>query len=315
MKFDVVCFGSAVVDVFIRTDISEEKGFMNYPVGEKILIKELKFDVGGGGTNTAVAFSRLGLKTGCICEFGKDENGRRILELLKKEKVEFLGKTVEGENTGYSAILDSKGGDRTILTYKGANDEVGLLDIQKFKTEWLYFSSLLGLSFETQKKLAEAMKKNGVKIAFNPSSYLIKTTDIKSILKITDILVLNKEEAEILVEKNSKSNEKGKDKEREKDLLKTLHNITNGIIVITDKDKLISCYDGIKKYSLVPHKNIKVVERTGAGDAFASGFVAGRIVGKSIQECLELGLRESESVIRYFGAKNNLLKINLKKEK
>jgi ribokinase len=306
MEFDVVSFGSAVIDVFITTDISENKGFMNYPVGEKILIKELKFDVGGAGTNTAVAFSRFGLKTGCICELGKDENGKRILELLKQEKVEFLGKVVEGELTGYSTILDSRGGDRTILTYKGANDEVGMLDIKKFKTKWLYFGSLLGLSFNTQKRLVEAMKKKGVKLAFNPSSYLIKTLDIKPLLKITDILILNKEEAEMLVKKENS---------KEKDLLKALHSLTKGTVVITDKNKLILCYDGNKKYSLVPHKDIKVVERTGAGDAFASGFVAGRIVGNPIQKCLELGLRESELIIQHFGAKKNLMRMNLKKTK
>jgi len=150
------------------------------------------------------------------------------------------------------------------------------------------------------------MKKKGVKIAFNPSSYLIKNRDIKPLLKLTDILILNREEAEALLRK-----EEGTIKE--KDLLKGLYNITKGIVVVTDKDKLISCYNGTKKYFLVPHKNVKVVERTGAGDAFASGFVAGQIIGKSIQESLELGLRESESVIQYFGAKNNLLKLNLKR--
>jgi ribokinase len=304
MNFDVVSFGSAVLDVFVHTDISEKEGFMNYPIGEKILINDLKFDVGGGGTNTSVAFSRFGLKAGCICEFGKDENGRRILDLLEKEKVEFLGQVVEGELTGYSVILDSKGGERTILTYKGANDEVEMLDIKKFKTKWLYFSSLLGLSFHTQKRLAEALKKKGVKLAFNPSSYQIKNLNLTSILKLTDILILNKEEAEMLVKKESI---------KEKDLLKALNSLTKGIVVITDKNKLISCYDGVKKYSLVPHKNIKVVERTGAGDAFASGFVAGRIVGMPIQKCLELGLKESESVIQYFGAKNNLMRMKLKK--
>jgi ribokinase len=304
MKFDVVSFGSAVMDVFVGTDVSEKKGFMNYPVGGKILIKDLKFDVGGGGTNTGVAFSRLGLKTGCICEFGEDENGRKILGLLKKEKVKFLGKSVEGELTGYSVILDSKGGDRTILTYKGANDEVSLSDIKKFKAKWIYFSSLMGKSFETQKKLAEMMKnKNGAKIAFNPSSYQIKNMNLKPLLKITNVLILNKEEAEILLRSEGKG---------EKDTLKGLHSLTGGIVVITDKDKLISCYDGKEKYFLFPHKNIKVVERTGAGDAFASGFVAGRIVGKGISECLELGLRESESVIKYFGAKNNLIRMKLK---
>lgn len=300
MKFDVVTFGSAVIDVFVYTDISERKGFMNYPIGEKILIKKLKFDVGGGGTNTAVAFSRLGFKTGCICELGDDENGRRALKLLKKEKVKFLGEKVKGELTGYSVVLDSKGGDRTILTYKGANDEVDLKDIGKFKTKWLYFSSLLGKSFETQKKLAEMLKKKGTKLAFNPSSYLIKEKNLSSLLKLTDILILNKQEAEMLA------------RDKKKNLLEELHSLTRGIIVITDKNKLISCYDGNKKYFLKPH-DIKVVERTGAGDAFASGFVAGRIVGKSIDECLKLGLKESESVIKAFGSKNNLIRMRLKK--
>lgn len=300
MKFDVVTFGSAVIDVFVYTDISERKGFMNYPIGEKILIKKLKFDVGGGGTNTAVAFSRLGFKTGCICELGDDENGRRALELLKKEKVKFLGEKVKGELTGYSVVLDSKGGDRTILTYKGANDEVDLKDIGKFKTKWLYFSSLLGKSFETQKKLAEMLKKKGTKLAFNPSSYLIKEKNLSSLLKLTDILILNKQEAEMLA------------RDKKKNLLEELHSLTRGIIVITDKNKLISCYDGNRKYFLKPH-DIKVVERTGAGDAFASGFVAGIIVGKPINECLKLGLKESESVIKAFGSKNNLIRMRLKK--
>ncbi|MFH1365747.1 MAG: carbohydrate kinase family protein [archaeon] len=299
MKFDVVSFGSAVIDVFIGTDVCEEKNFISYPIGGKILIKDLKFDIGGGGTNTAVAFSRLGFKTGCICKVGHDENGRKIREALGKEKISFLGKSIERELTGYSIILDSKGGDRTILTYKGANDKIKFEDIVSFKTKWLYFSSLLGTSFETQKKLASIMKKRGTKIAFNPSSYLIKNKNIFPILKMTDVLILNKEEAEMLL------------RHKEKDLLKGLYNLTGGIVVITDKDKLITCYDGEKKYSLKPN-NVKVVERTGAGDAFASGFVAGRIVKKSIKECLKLGLRESESVIRYFGAKNNLLRFKLK---
>ena len=300
MKFDVVTFGSAVIDVFVYTDISEKKGFMNYPIGEKILIKKLKFDVGGGGTNTAVAFSRLGFKTGCICELGDDENGRRALKLLKKEKVKFLGEKVKGELTGYSVVLDSKGGDRTILTYKGANDEVDLKDIGKFKTKWLYFSSLLGKSFETQKKLAEMLKKKGTKLAFNPSSYLIKEKNLSFLLKLTDILILNKQEAEMLAEN------------KKKNLLEELHSLTRGIIVITDKNKLISCYDGNKKYFLKPH-DIKVVERTGAGDAFASGFVAGQIAGLSISESLKLGLKESEAVIQHFGSKNNLINMRLKK--
>jgi len=298
MKFDVVTFGSAVVDVFVNTEVAEKHRFMHYPVGEKILVKELRFDIGGAGTNTAVAFARLGFKTGCISELGGDENGKKIFDLLKKEKVKFLGKIVRNELSGYSVILDSRRGERTILTYKGANDEISLGDIKKFKTKWLYLSSLLGMSFETQKKLAKILKKKGVKIAFNPSSYLIKKENLDSLLKICDILILNKEEAQMLTGKKD-------------NLLENLIKLGPELVVITDKDKMITCYDGHNRYFLIPNK-VKVVERTGAGDAFASGFVAAQIAKKSIKNSLRIGLAESESVIKYFGAKNRLLRMKLK---
>jgi ribokinase len=295
--FDVVSFGSAVIDLFVDTNLSEKKNFIIYPVGAKILVKDLKFDIGGGGTNTAVAFSRFGFKTGCICKIGRGEHENEILKLLKKEKVRFLGKQ-QKEKSGYSIILDSKEKSRTILTYKGINNKIDLKDIEKFKTQWLYYSSLLGQSFQTQIKLARSLKKQGTKLAFNPSSYLIKSKNISPLLKLSDILILNKEEAQMLTKKK-------------RNLLEELHKLTKGIVVITDKDKKIQAYDGEKKYSLMPHK-IKIVERTGAGDAFASGFVAGQIVNKTIQQSLVLALKESESVVKYFGAKNNLLRIKLK---
>ncbi len=299
MEFDIVSFGSAIADVFVSTDLSERKNFISYPVGAKILIKDLRFDIGGGGTNTAVAFSCLGLKTGCICKIGDDESGKKVLDLFKKEKIKFLGKKEENANSGYSVILDSKEKNRTILTYKGVNDEIGIKDIKKFKTKWLYLSSVLGKSFETQKKLIKILKNKGVKIAFNPSSYLIKRKNLKLFLKLCDVVIMNKQEAEMLVG--------GK----KKDLLLDLHKLGPKIAVITDKNNLISCYDGTRKYFLKPNK-IRVVERTGAGDAFASGFVAGQITGKSINESLRIGLRESEGVIKHIGAKNNLLRMKLK---
>ncbi len=265
---------------------------MCYNVGSKIEIKNIKTDIGGGGTNTATAFSRLGLKTGWIGKLGRDTNGKEILNLLKKEKIKFLGKIEKNKKTDHSIILDSKEHDRTILIHKGLNNQIEKKDIKDFRTKWLYLASLTKTSFKTQKKLAEQLIKKGTKIAFNPGEQLIKTTNIKPLLKITEVLVLNKEEAQLLT--------------KEKDLLKGLAKLGPKIIVITDKNKKISCYDG-KKYFLKPNK-VKVVERTGAGDAFASSFVAGIIKGKSIPYCLKLGLKNSESVIKHFGSKNKLIR-------
>ena len=299
--FDIITFGSALVDIFAETDIAEKGRFMCYPVGSKILLKNLRFDIGGGGTNTAVAFSRFGFKTGYIGKIGDDFNGKIILKILKDEKIKFLGKIEKKSITGTSIILDSKEHDRTVLKYSGVNDDLNFSDInlKKIKTKWFYLGSMLGESFKTQKKLAFFLHVNGVKIAINPTEYLIKKENIMPLLKISDILILNKEEASLLVKK--------------RDLLKGLHKLGPKTVVITDKNKKILAYDGKKKYSLMPNK-IKVVERTGAGDAFASGFVAGQMVGKNIQESLKLGLREGESVLKYVGAKNKLLEIDLKNE-
>jgi len=304
-KYDIVTFGSAVVDVFVHTDVAEKKESICYPVGGKILINRLQFEIGGGGTNTAVAFSRFGLKTGCICNIGDDENGHKILKLLKDEKVDFLGKTDKTGMSGYSVILDSQGGERTILTYKGVNDDVAIkeIDVNNISTKWLYYSALLSKSFETQRKLVHIFHNRGVKLAYNPSSYIIENENIFDLLKICEVLILNKEEAFALYKRYDC---KG-------GLLEGLHLLGPKIVVVTNKDKETWCYDGNNHYKIIPHKNIRVVERTGAGDAFASGFVAGLIVGKNIIDCLKLGLKESESVITSRGAKNRLLKMKLKR--
>lgn len=301
---DIVTFGSAVVDTFISTDAKEKSGFIEYPVGSKLLIKDHRRDIGGGATNVAVALSRLGFKTGAICNVGNDNNGKDILSNLKQEKVKFLGK-IKKESSGYSIILDSQKHNRTILTFKGPNDNIKLSDIPKFKTKWLYLTSMMKTSYETQKKLAKKLVKEETKIVFNPSAYLIRNKDIRDILKISHAVILNKEEATMIQKKYKK---KG-------DLLKTITSLGPKVAVITDKDEPVKAYNKEKVYEIKPHKNIKVLERTGAGDAFGAGFTAGLIKNYSLNKCLKLALEEGESVLKHYGAKNKLIKRKLKWQK
>ncbi len=315
VRFDVVTFGSGVVDVFASTDLLEKKGKLDLEVGSKYLINDLRLDVGGGGTNVAVAFARFGFKTGCVCGVGMDSNGREVLGSLKKEKIKFLGKVGKGK-TGYSMIVDSKKNNRTILTYKGESNEVGVDDIRRFKTKWIYYSSLLGKSFVAQKKLAERLVGDGTKLVFNPSSYSIESQNIRGLLKLASVLILNKEEATALVERYSGCRGVGvsgcrKTGSANVKLLEGLRSLGPRTVVVTDRDKKVLCYDGKREYSIVPHKGKKVIERTGAGDAFAAGFVSGLIAGFDMEKCLKLGVEESEAVLGYFGAKNNLLKRGL----
>ena len=139
--YDIITVGSATMDAFAMTEMAEtihiknpieEEIFISYPAGSKIVINELNFFTGGGGTNTAVAYTRLGFKTAYLGNLGKDENGDLIKKILKKEKIAFIGTTTK-EKTGYSVVLDSKETDRTILVYKGSNDNLKFNNIKKNK--------------------------------------------------------------------------------------------------------------------------------------------------------------------------------------
>jgi len=300
--YDVITVGSAIIDAFVNTEnklFKGKQGHIKVPFGSKILISDLNFQVGGGGTNTAVAFSRLGLKTAYLGKVGLGTNSSSIFSLLKKEKVSTDLIIKSNERTGFSIILDAKGKDRTILKFGGANDNLRFNEIKhsKLRTRWFYFSSMMGRSLKTLRTLSDYAVKNHIGVMFNPSVYLIKKNkyQVKKILKNCAVTCMNQEEADLLVGNNS----------LEKQLLK-LSMLGPDIVIITNGKKGVYCYAHHNFYYVKPH-HIKVVETTGAGDAFGSGFLAGYIKKKDIELALRLGLVNAESIIQHYGAKTNLL--------
>lgn len=306
--YDVITIGSATVDVFANTASQlvklitpkGEEDFITYPSGSKILIKDINFLIGGGGTNTAASFSTLGLKTGFLGKLGSDENAQRVIDCLAKYGIDFLGK--QNGQTGYSIILDSIEHDRTILTFKGSNNDLQAkdVDLSFLQTKWIYSSSMVGTSFQTLKTIFEYAKGQGIKLAFNPSEYQAKLgyDYLKDVLELIDVLVLNLEEAKLLL---------GNQDMDAKQLATNLSTGNNDYVVITDGGNGATCFHNNKLYHISPSQQIKLVETTGAGDAFASGFVAGLIKKYSIEESLKLGIVQSESVISHHGAKEKLL--------
>ncbi|HJO02211.1 MAG: carbohydrate kinase family protein [Candidatus Woesearchaeota archaeon] len=307
--YDVITVGSATVDALARTEFCEtihdkkNEECIVYPVGAKILMKELIMTVGGGGTNTAVSLSRLGHKVAFLGKIGSKYNSGRVIHQLKKENVNtsLIIRSKTGR-TGYSIVLDSKNHDRTILTFRGSNRDLKFSEVKlkKLKTKWFYFSSMIGTSFRTLEKIANYASKNNIKIAFNISSYLAKKGKnyLKNILKKINILVLNKEEAALLVGKGNIEN-----------LLKKISKLGPNIVSITDgKHGAYALYNN-QIYCGKSNK-VKIVETTGAGDAFASSFVCGIIKKGNIGFAMKLGMTNAESVIQHHGAKEKLLTYN-----
>jgi ribokinase len=309
--YEIITLGSASLDAFAkthsqivtaRTKHHHKEALICYPLGTKLLLEDVTFHVGGGGTNTAASFSQLGLRTGYLGNLGSDHTAHQVLHDLKQRKVTFLG-TRDRSKTNYSIILDTSG-DRTILVYKGSSHNLKWKNVQKNKlrTKWFYSSSLLLQSFTTLKHIAKYAKQKKIKLAFNPSSYQAKrgAKYLAPVLKYTTALILNREEVGLLLRKDKQTNIKT--------LLSTLHHLGPELVVITDGKK--GAYASSSKEKAMYHvypKGVKVKEATGAGDCFASTFIASLIKKKSVPEALQLAQCHAESCIQHTGAKEGLL--------
>jgi len=296
--FDVITIGSATVDVFAVTS----KKIKDCKLGDKVLIEKIKFETGGGGVNSAVGLSRMGLKTAFLGKIGHDHNAFKVLYELKKENVKVIKTRPSEHPTSYSIVINSKKEkDRILFAYKGASDHLCYSEIKKseLNTRWIYMATMLNESFETAKQIAKYAKRHHIKIMFNPSSYLSRQGKgrLASILKATSILVLNKSEAKLLLNKKT---------DNITELVKGLYNLGPKIVVVTEGTKGISAYDGTMLHILPAYK-VKVVNTTGAGDAFASGFLAGILLKNETVHALEMGMANAASVIQYHGTKNKLL--------
>lgn len=303
---DVICLGSATMDVFVETEkntaITQEidgksTQFITYRSGEKILISELHYEVGGGGTNTAVCFAKLGLKTAYVGNIGNDTNGDLVMEKLTEEHVEFLGTRI-GKLTNYSIILDSTLlKDRTILVYKDASEHLRYEHLPPMQTHWVYVSSLSGESFETAKRLITEFRAADGKVACNPSNYQIEhdRQAVLAMLRYATVAIMNNDEARLLVGEES-----------EEETLKRIHALGPSIIAVTLGSKGVIASDGTTMFNAPATPGLKVKETTGAGDCFAATFTAGLMIGKQVDEALRWGLVNVENHIQYVGAKAGL---------
>ncbi len=297
-NYDVLCVGSATVDNFLTT----EHLLSNIRLGDKILVKSLDRHSGGGATNAAAALSKMGLKVKMLSKLGQDHDAEFVLREMSQYKVKNICLHRSSKNTDFAvAVYSQKEKDRLLFVHKGASIDLTLNDfkISELNTEWIYLSGLIKKSFAVANRLAEISEKRGIKLLFNPSLYLAEKgrKALSKILLATEILILNLEEAQALLKKKSKE---------PKFLLKELHQCGPETVIITNGNKPLYALHEDVIYSLTPPK-VKVVQTTGAGDAFNSGLLAGIIKNYDFEEALKLGQVNALSIIQAVGTKIKLL--------
>jgi len=311
MKYDVITIGSAVKDVFLKSDkfklekshTAKEEQNACFTLGGKIEIDKPIFSTGGGATNASATFAHLGLKTATIALIGDDQEGKDIIQDLKTHGIYTnLIQTTDKHKTGYSTLLTASTGQRTAMVYRGASAHLTKKQIpwNKINTKWIYLTSLGG-DMLLAKAIIDFCAKNDIHITWNPG-----TTELKHGLKVlaplikrVDILSLNKEESSLLT-KIPLSDTRG--------IIKKIQTLTGNIFIMTNGKK--GTYACKKDHCFFAHPTkIKVINTAGSGDAFTSAFTTGILLyEQDVPTALRLGTLNAESVIQKFGAKNGLLK-------
>lgn len=307
MKYDTISFGSATLDVFIKSPeikVEESKRMFTgkaliAPYGAKCEVEELVICSGGGGTNTAVGFSRLGLKAAVVARCGWDFAGKIVRQELKKEKVsdEFLVQAEE-EKTDYSTILVGPDGGRTIFVYRGGTRiEKSVIDFRKINSFWFYISSLEG-NIRLVGELVKFAKKNHIKVAINPGRReLAQRKKLLPIIDKVDVLIINHEEAAQLTGTTI----------FDPKVFKKTALVSQGIVVVTRGAKGLYLFDEKDKLLKADGFKVEMTDATGAGDGFGAGFVGGLAKGLKLEEALKLGISNGASAVTKIGAKAGLL--------
>ncbi len=307
--FHLIAIGDPIIDTHVQIPnnsdqcgITEtDKKHLCFDYGSKIPIVDSFQALGGNAPNVAVAATKLSLQTALMSTVGDDTNGAIVLDYLKRFKVDSTLVTNEhGAATRYSIILNYCD-DRTILSYSEKKKYIWPEPIPA--TDWIYYTGL-SEGYETihERLLSHLSTHPSIRLAVNPGSYMLAYAlpALREILSLTDVLIVNLEEAEAIA---------GSKRKTEKSESALIHEL----IMLGAKEVIIT--DGIRgawagKKDEVWHLDsfpVKIVSKTGAGDAFSAGYITARLHGHDIPHALAWGTANSTGVVGAHGPQAGLL--------
>lgn len=304
---DLVTIGDIKLDTFVVLPTAQLKCALKksdhrcelcFEHGAKIPVEDFEPQIAGSAANVAVGMRRLGFRSAVVAVMGADATATLARARLKEERVDarYL-KVLKGERSSYSIVM-TYAGERTMLTAHRPH-HYRLPALQPFK--WLYLSELGADFAEVYRDAATLAQKRKANLAINPGTIQLQAglRVLAPTLKQTDALFVNTEEAHILLGMRTNGNDL-------KHLIAKIWKLGPAVVVVTDGRRGAYAYDGGDIWHC-PAFPAEVVEMTGAGDSFATGFLAARMREKPLAECLRWGAVNAASVVAHVGPQPGLL--------
>lgn len=309
-QLDVLCVGDVVTDAFIKlfddkADVEEtdDGPLLRIPFATKLPFDHSEvLHAVGNSPNASVNFAKLGLKSALVANVGSDGAGREIIDTLQKAKVDtrYIHAN-RGKVSNYHYVLWYKE-ERTILV-KHEEYEYDWPHIKKKDIpRWVYLSSVGAGALDYHDELIEWLEKNPeIKLAFQPGTFQMEAgvERLGHVYKRSEIVAVNREEAALIT---------GGNDEDINELFDRVHALGPKIVVISDGPDGSYGSDGENRFKMPVYPDPKPpVERTGAGDAFTSTFVASIMQGNTVEGALQWAPISSMNVVQHVGAQAGLL--------
>ena len=316
----VICVGSTSKDIFFPTregkiietpeDLESQRKIV-FEMGAKFHISDRYESLGGCGANQAAGLRRLNCEAFCYTAIGTDETGEWLRKEFVKNSIPLdLVQVIPNSLSGLSAIVVDEGsGERIIFSNQEANEKLQINPEIFCDAEFVSITDLSGDWQGIAGATAAYCSREKIKIAFNPRGRNIKENPSKvfELAGKSEIFFVNKDEAIEIVSNVCRDDPSGRLND-ERYLLQELKKSGAKVVVITDGEKGAWAADEKNTVNVKAEKVEKVVDTTGAGDAFASGFLAAYIKNKNLEECVRWGVKNGANVVKYYGGVGGLLK-------
>jgi sugar/nucleoside kinase (ribokinase family) len=296
--FDLITIGDSTIDTFIKVndallecDLSTKDCKICFPYGSKIPVDAIDYGVAGNAANVVIGCKKLGLDSAIYTNLGNDDQGKRIKEAFEKSGVAPDYVKVSADKTTNLSVVLTFQGERTIFVYHQDWD----YELPKLAdTKWIYLTSMAQTftSSNIMDDICHYLDRSRAKLVFSPGTFQLKA-NVKRyprVLEKCEVIIVNKEEALNILEINNKENIPMRD------ILTKLIMLGPKIAVVTDGVEGSYATDGQRflKAGIVP---VRVSEKTGAGDAYSAGLVAGLFNGEDLSEAMVWGTINASSVV------------------
>ena len=316
----VLCVGSMGKDIFFplydgrdTSPCATPRPRFCFSFGDKVHVHDRYMAPGGCACNVSVGLSRLDIGARALGVIGDDADGAWITHELRDDGVDTHSiMTKRDANTDLSVIIvDTSTGERTIFVNRDIGERLVLTDGHVAEASWCFVGSLYGDAIaDNMALLHTAARSGGMRLAYNPGGHNIaqQADLVMQLIRVATCVFVNKEEALRILAVGAPEN--AALPEREEEIVGALAaqmTQPSACVVVTDGTRGAWTNDAKGGTLHVETSDKAALDTTGAGDAFASGFLAALLHGADRARCMQWGAANSDSVIEHYGAQKGLL--------